>query len=80
MNSDWGLVTGQSQSQSQTQSPISNPIMTIIFLLIPLTLVLVGLACWAFFWAVGSGQFDDLDSPAWDVLSDDEQPQDNHES
>jgi cbb3-type cytochrome oxidase maturation protein len=46
--------------------------MSIIFLLIPLTLVLAGLACWAFFWAVGSGQFDDLDTPAWEVLSSDE--------
>jgi cbb3-type cytochrome oxidase maturation protein len=46
--------------------------MTVVFLLIPLTLVLVGLACWAFFWAVSSGQFENLDSPAWDVLSDDE--------
>jgi cbb3-type cytochrome oxidase maturation protein len=44
--------------------------MSVIFMLIPLTLVLVGLGCWAFFWAVGTGQFDDLDSPAWDVLSD----------
>jgi cbb3-type cytochrome oxidase maturation protein len=45
--------------------------MSILFMLIPLSLVLVALACWAFFWAVGNGQFDDLDSPAWDVLSDD---------
>ncbi|HSN70847.1 MAG TPA: cbb3-type cytochrome oxidase assembly protein CcoS [Steroidobacteraceae bacterium] len=44
--------------------------MTIIFVLIPVTIVLVGIAGWAFFWAVGAGQFDDLDSPAWDVLSD----------
>jgi cbb3-type cytochrome oxidase maturation protein len=48
--------------------------MSIIFMLIPLTLVLVGAACWAFFWAVGSGQFDDLDTPAWDVLADDANP------
>ncbi len=45
--------------------------MNIIFVLIPLGLVLVGLALWAFFWAVGDGQFDDLESPGWAVLSDD---------
>jgi cbb3-type cytochrome oxidase maturation protein len=45
--------------------------MTIIFVLIPLGLVLVGLALWAFFWAVGDGQFDDLESPGWTVLAED---------
>jgi cbb3-type cytochrome oxidase maturation protein len=46
--------------------------MSILYLLIPLGLVLLGLAVWAFFWAVGSGQFDDLDSPAWSVVMDDD--------
>jgi cbb3-type cytochrome oxidase maturation protein len=46
--------------------------VSIVYLLIPLGLVLVGVGLWAFFWAVGSGQFDDLDSPGWSVLSDDE--------
>ena len=40
-------------------------------MLIPLGLVLVALGLWAFFWAVGNGQFDDLDSPGWTVLDDD---------
>ena len=44
--------------------------MNILYLLIPLTLALVLLAGWAFFWAVNSGQFDDLDSPAWRILVD----------
>lgn len=48
--------------------------MWIVFVLIPLSLVLVGCACWAFFWAVGADQFDDLESPAWDILTDDEAP------
>jgi cbb3-type cytochrome oxidase maturation protein len=34
--------------------------------------VLVAFGLWAFFWAVGSGQFDDLDSPGWSVLTDSE--------
>lgn len=42
--------------------------MEIIYILIPLTLVLVGVAIWGFFWAVKNGQFDDLDSPAIDIL------------
>ena len=46
--------------------------MSILYLLIPLGLLLLGLAIWAFFWAVGSGQFDDLDSPAMSVVMDDD--------
>lgn len=45
--------------------------MSILFVLIPLSLALVLLAGWGFFWAVGAGQFDDLESPAWDALRDD---------
>ncbi len=44
--------------------------MSIIYLLIPLSLLLLGFALWAFFWAVRNDQFDDLDSPALDVLDD----------
>lgn len=46
--------------------------MNILFILIPLGLILLGLAVWAFFWAVGSGQFDDLDTPATRILLDDD--------
>jgi cbb3-type cytochrome oxidase maturation protein len=44
--------------------------MSILFVLIPLSLALVACAAWAFFWAVDSGQFDQLDAPAWDILND----------
>jgi cbb3-type cytochrome oxidase maturation protein len=47
--------------------------MSILLLLIPLTLVVIGVAAWAFFWAVGSGQFDDLESPAWEILRDEDE-------
>ena len=47
--------------------------MEILYLMVPLGMVLVGLGIWAFFWAVGTGQFDDLDSPGWSVLGDDDQ-------
>ncbi|MDJ0909864.1 MAG: cbb3-type cytochrome oxidase assembly protein CcoS [Woeseiaceae bacterium] len=46
--------------------------MNILYLLIPLALLLLGAAVWAFFWAVGSGQFDDLDTPAMRILLDDD--------
>jgi cbb3-type cytochrome oxidase maturation protein len=42
--------------------------VTIVFVLIPLGMVLTGLAVWAFFWAVRTEQFDDLDSPGWSIL------------
>jgi cbb3-type cytochrome oxidase maturation protein len=47
--------------------------MTSLFGLIPLAIVLLGAAIWAFFWAVRSGQFDDLDTPAVRILLDDDE-------
>ena len=44
--------------------------MASLLLLIPLGLVLLGAALWAFFWAVDHGQFDDLDTPAIRILED----------
>jgi cbb3-type cytochrome oxidase maturation protein len=46
--------------------------VTILFLLIPLGLLLLGIAVAFFFWATRSGQFDDLESPAWRVVMDDD--------
>ncbi len=54
--------------------------MSILYVLIPLALLLLGAAVWAFFWAVGSGQFDDLDTPAMRVvMDDDEKPPETEE-
>jgi len=50
--------------------------LSILFLLIPLGLMLLGLAVAAFFWATKSGQFDDLESPAWSVVMDDDRAPD----
>ena len=44
--------------------------MEIIYLLIPLSIILVGLIIAGFFWAVNSGQFDDLEGPAYRILQD----------
>jgi cbb3-type cytochrome oxidase maturation protein len=46
--------------------------MNILLLLIPLSLLLLGVAVWMFVWAVRRGQFEDLDTPALDILRDDE--------
>lgn len=45
--------------------------MNILLLLIPLSLLLLVAAVWAFVWAVKRGQFEDLDTPAIDILRDD---------
>jgi cbb3-type cytochrome oxidase maturation protein len=47
--------------------------MTILFALIPLAVLLLAVAIWAFFWAVRTGQFDDLDSPPLTILLDDDE-------
>lgn len=48
--------------------------MDILFLLIPLGLLILAVAIWAFMWAVRSGQFDDLEGPAHRILMDDDDP------
>lgn len=45
--------------------------MSALLILIPVSLVLLGVAVWAFFWAVDRGQFDDLDTPALRILEHD---------
>ncbi|QLF91947.1 cbb3-type cytochrome oxidase assembly protein CcoS [Pseudomonas sp. ABC1] len=48
--------------------------MAALYILIPVAVALVGLAIWIFFWAVDSGQYDDLEGPAHSVLFDDDLP------
>ena len=48
--------------------------MEILYLLIPLSLLLVGIIVWIFLWAVRSGQFDDMEGPAHQILMDDNDP------
>jgi cbb3-type cytochrome oxidase maturation protein len=48
--------------------------MSILYLLIPLGMVFLGVAIWAFLWAVRSGQFDDMEGPAHRILMDDDDP------
>jgi len=48
--------------------------MDILFLLIPLSVVLVFLIGGVFWFALRSGQFDDLESPGLNVVLDDDKP------
>lgn len=50
--------------------------MEILYLLIPLSVALVFAIGVVFWWAVASGQFDDLEGPAHRVLMDDDRPPD----
>ncbi len=50
--------------------------MKSLYLLIPISIIFVSIALWVFFWAVKSGQYDDLDSEAERILFDqDEEPE-----
>ncbi len=46
--------------------------MEVLYLLIPLSLFFVAVAVGLFFWAVKSGQFEDMEGPAHRILFDDE--------
>src|SRR5690606_6684008 len=59
---------------AQRPAPGPEAVMRILLMLVPISLVLLGLAIWAFVWAVRRGQFDDLDTPALDILTDDDRP------
>jgi cbb3-type cytochrome oxidase maturation protein len=48
----------------------------VLFLLIPLSIVLALLIGAAFWWAVRSGQFDDLEAPAHRILLDEDDERD----
>jgi len=52
--------------------------MPALYVMIPAALLIVAIAVYIFFWAVDSGQYDDLDGPAHSILFDDQDP--NHTS
>jgi cbb3-type cytochrome oxidase maturation protein len=45
--------------------------MTMLLLLVPISVLLLGVAIVAFIWAARGGQFDELDTPALDILRED---------
>jgi len=48
--------------------------MEVLYLLIPVSLLFIGVIAWVFLWAVRSGQFDDMEGPAHQILMDDDGP------
>ncbi|RMG36602.1 MAG: cbb3-type cytochrome oxidase assembly protein CcoS [Gammaproteobacteria bacterium] len=48
--------------------------MEILFLLIPLAVGLMVVAVVFFLWTVKSGQYDDMEGPAYRILMDDDDP------
>nr|WP_296752551.1 cbb3-type cytochrome oxidase assembly protein CcoS [Thioalkalivibrio sp.] len=48
--------------------------MEVLYLLIPIALVLVLIIGLAFFWAIRSGQYEDMEGPAYRILMDDDDP------
>lgn len=47
--------------------------MEILHLMVPIAIILVIIAIALFFWAVRTGQFDDLERQGYNILLDDEQ-------
>jgi cbb3-type cytochrome oxidase maturation protein len=47
--------------------------MDVVFVLLPLALLVAGIMLGLFVWAVRSGQYDDLETPAVRILLDDEE-------
>lgn len=45
--------------------------MSVLYIVLPIALVLVGVAVFAFVWAAQRGQFDDLETPAIRALHED---------
>jgi len=44
--------------------------MDILYLLIPISLIFVAIIAWVFIWSVKSGQYDDMEGPAHEILMD----------
>ncbi len=52
--------------------------MSVLWIALPVALLLASAAVGAFLWMVRTGQMDDLDSPGWRMLVDDEEPASPH--
>lgn len=53
--------------------------MESVYLLIPISVILVFVIAWIFWWSVRSGQFDDLEGPGFRILMEDDKPKTNDE-
>lgn len=66
----------QRDDHCDDQSDDQSIAMDSLYLLLPLSLVLVFLIGAVFWWALRSGQFDDLEGPRHRLLDDDDRPSD----
>jgi len=48
--------------------------MEVLYLLIPLAMIFVVVVGFALFWAIRSGQYEDMEGPAHRILMDDDDP------
>ena len=48
--------------------------MSILYLLIPLAVIIMAVAVGFFLWTIKSGQYEDMDGPAYRILMDDDDP------
>ena len=46
--------------------------MEVVFILIPVSVIIIGGALWAFVWSVRNDQFEDLEKQAYTILFDDD--------
>ncbi|VTS63188.1 Copper-translocating P-type ATPase [Streptococcus dysgalactiae subsp. equisimilis] len=68
------FAAGGGQRPAPDPNPFAEVRMAALYILIPVAIVIVAIAIYVFFWAVDSGQYDDLDGPAHSILFDDEDP------
>ena len=47
--------------------------MEVIFVLVPVSMVIISVALWAFVWSVKNDQFEDLEKEAHSILFEDEE-------
>jgi len=48
--------------------------MEVLYMLIPIALILVVIIGFALFWAIRTGQYEDMEGPAYRILMDDDDP------
>lgn len=72
------MPCGQRRPRSTTRNEADRRV-EILYLLVPLSVVLVLVIGVVFWYALRSGQFDDLEGPGFKVLLDDDTPKDPRE-
>jgi cbb3-type cytochrome oxidase maturation protein len=61
------FTSGRNECKQTVQGVIE---MEIVFVLIPISLIIILVALWAFVWAVRNDQFEDLEKEAFRILFD----------